>query len=393
MIHEMIKIPLTGLLAVFVLACGARDWVSDPADFDEGAALQGRPPGELGTEAAYTYYATAELLYENGDLEGALEALERALAADRSDPYLAARLAVLLIEAGDYSEARRRIDAVLKRTPKHAATWLALAKLHHAKGEEDKAEVAARRAIRGNPREVEAALWLADIKQKRGQNRYAAELLTQARENNPYSAAVLLALGRVSLDLGQYAEARRHLAAYLMLWPERSDVIAELARAHEAAGEKKEAADLMALALEKAPTNEALRLELIALSLDLGLPLRAERHIRSLPALDEADREGVLIRARLFAMVSLDYEARNLILSQLERQPQDPELRLALAAVEIHLGRLEAADLLLRDDAIPWSREERGCRADLRRAIEKWPSRVPTCGLGVHRAEHRMEAP
>jgi tetratricopeptide (TPR) repeat protein len=345
-------------------------------------ALAGRSESSFGTETAYARYTAAELLYENGDLESALDSLGKALLSDPSDVYLACRMAVLLIEAGEYSRARRRINAVLKADPAYAPGWLALAKLHHARGDDSEAEAAALRAIRVAPDDVEASLWLAEIERRSGQARSAAELLTHAVEAEPYNAEVHLALGRVSLGLKRYAAARRHLTAFLGLRPDRTDVIAELAAAYEAAGDKKEAVNLLELALEKDPTNEPRRLKVIALLLDLGLPERAERHLLSLSALDENDRDGALFRARLFAEAALYYDARELLASQLEHRPADPEIALALAAVETVLGRLEVAAGLL-DDILPleWSPANAACRSAIEAAIAAWPRPLPLCGI------------
>jgi thioredoxin-like negative regulator of GroEL len=372
---------LISAISLIGRGCRHRDWVTDPSRMDDQPSLSLGRSGGLGTEAAYAHYTAAELLYENGDFKGARRELSRALASDDADLYLNTRLALLLIELGEFGDARNYIDRVLESDRRYAFAWLALARLHQAEGADHKAEAAARQAIRIAPDEVEAALWLAEVKRRQGQLLYAAELLTQAEEAEPLSAEVHLALGRVSLSLRRYPEARRHLFAFLKLRPGRSDVIAELARAHEADGRIKEAADLLELALEKDPTNEPLRLRVIDLFFELGAPHRARRHIDSLAALENNDTNSALARARLLSRAALFYEARELVASQLEAHPSDPKLALALSAAEIRLGRLEAAEWLLNHAEVEWSKQDDACRKILEEAVRGWPTAEVRCGL------------
>jgi len=347
----------------------------------------------MGSVSGYENYTLAEILYENGDLHGAIRAIEAARSYDPNDTYLAARLSVMLVEAGEQHRARRLILRVLSRDPMNELAWLALAMWHRQEGEHDKATAAAKRAIRVEPDRVDASLWLADYKRSMGQHAYAAEVLSQTVERQPENAEVQLALGRVRLDLGQPAAARRHFSKFLALNSYRFDVVVDLARAHEKSGDRAGAADFYERALAGDPTNAELRIRLIRILLDLNDMARAERHIHSLPPADTGDVPGVLERARFLARAGDLYGARELLASQLTRNPHDGEVILTLAAVEIRLGRLEAAELLLGEPGIAWSDAERHCRDSLEATLARWPDAEPGCGAAEAPAEtipHRL---
>jgi Tfp pilus assembly protein PilF len=366
-------------LALGTAACRTADWVSDPAAADFGPLMLDRTPEQFGDEAAYAHYTAAELLYDSGDLSGARDELAAALVADDTAVYLMVRLASVLIETGEFRRAEKLIEKALKAEPANGAVWLALARYHMANGAEEKAEAAARQAIRVAPGEVDARLWLAEIKRRSGDVESAVELLTQAIEAAPNSASAHLALGRALVSLGRYAEACRYLGIAVRLQPGRTTAIRELARAARDAGDELGAADLMEFALERDPTDVKLRLELIEQLFALGEPARAERHVLSLPALEGDDPEQALERASLFERAALYYEAREIVQHQFVVHPRNRALRLALAGIEIRLGRLEAAALLLDDPEITWSPVELHCRKDMMAAIQRWPEPSPLC--------------
>lgn len=374
-----ISVALTAVL-LFSGGCRAFGGLPDPSRAEETLRLSGRGSGAMGSVSAYEKYTLAEVLYENGDLNAAIHAVDSALSYDPDDTYLAARLAVMLVEADELHRARRLILRVLSRDPMNELAWLALAMWHRKGGEHDKATAAAKRAIRVDPSSVDASLWLAGYKRSMGQNAYAAEVLSQAAERQPDNAEVQLALGRVRLDLGQPSAARRHFAKFLSLKSYRFDVVVDLARAHEKSGDRAGAADLYEQALAGDPTNDELRIRLIRILLDLNEMARAERHIHSLPPADPGDIPGVLDRARFLARAGDLYGARALLVNQLAEDPRNSEVILFLAAVEIRLGRLEAAELLLGEPGIPWSETERRCRISLQATLTRWPEAEPGCG-------------
>ncbi len=80
--------------------------------------------------------------------------LERALAWDRRDATLHARLGWIYQDGGDYARARAHLEAALQLRPTDAYAWLYLASLADRQGDHARARHALETAVRLNPHDV-----------------------------------------------------------------------------------------------------------------------------------------------------------------------------------------------------------------------------------------------
>ncbi|MCP4603159.1 MAG: tetratricopeptide repeat protein [Proteobacteria bacterium] len=371
--------PTVAVLLMVAVGCRPTGRPLDPSVADEELNLPGEKHKRFGSAVGYEHQIRGDILAERGDFAGALNEFKLALGADPSDFYLRIRLASGLIKLGELSKAHRHIKKVLKWDSTNEYAWLALAEYHLAKNDTDEAYSAARRAMRVEPRSAKAALWLAGVYIDAEDSRRAGEILRRVIEASPSNAEARLKLGEVSLSLGDYLEARRQLAVFAEIRPHRADAIAKLASAYLKTGDPGSGADLLAIAVSKDQSNTKLRIQLIRLLIDLKQKNRAQRHLISLPPLKPDDTDGGLERACLFALADRPYHARELLLSHVGSRPKDTNARLVLAELEIILGRLENAELLLEEQETEWTDEQLNQRKQLQKRLSVWPDGSPPC--------------
>ncbi len=366
---------------IAMLSCAPSGRPLDPSSADKTLGLPGEEYVHFGSATAYEHHIRSGILTERGDLVKAADELNMALAADPADFYLRIRLSLVLIELNKLKTAHRHIKKTLKWDPDNEYAWLALAIFHQARGDIAEAEAAARRAIRVEPRNHEAALWLASVYRNAGDNKRAAEILRHVADAAPKNADAQLELGEASLALGDYFEARRRLAVFTELRPYRADAIAKLASAHLMTDDHRIGANLLTLAVSKDPSNNELRIKLIRLLVDSGLMRRAALHLLSLRPLEPDDLKGGLRRVCLFARVDRPYHARSLLISHVGPRPEDPNARLVLAELEIQLGRLENAELLLKETDKKWTDEQLSHGKKLQNGLLNWPNGSMPCAF------------
>lgn len=338
-----------GLFAMSTMSCRTFSRSLEPRDFlDDEIALPGEAIRHYGNAPAYEQYVQAELLTENGDHQEATRRLAEALADDPVDIYLRTRLALSLIRLHQMDKAKKQIDRALREDPANEYAWLVLAEYYWTLDLKEKAEEAARKAIQVEPDSVYAALWLAGKYRTYGDSRQALELLRRAAQIDPENADVMLALGEMSLNLGDPFDAERYFKHFVELRPYQVEAIAQLALTYLKTGNRQDSIDLLVIAVEKSPSNVALRLKLVELLIESGLMQRAFQEIRSLPPSQPGDIRDVLGRACLLAKADRIYEARNWVNAYLGAFPQETAGRLVLAELEIALGRREQAEILLQ---------------------------------------------
>lgn len=373
-------VALLVLICTTGTACGATGPSLDPDRAEAEVDLPAASGSRYGSYLSYEHAIRAELLWTRGDLEDAAAEFKLALVNDPDDFFLRANLASVLIALGRYDDARRQVRRAIAAEPTAEYAWIALAELHLAEGDRERAVGAARRAIRVEPRRHEAALWLAAQLRQQGENSRAVEIYQRVVTADPANAAAHLGLGEVSLSQGNLEAAQRHLADYLELGYADPAVIAELATVHLEDGNPGRAIGLLELAVSLATKDIALRELLIVLMLDEGLHQRALRHLRSLPRITDGEGEAAIRRACWLMRAGRPYLARDLIVDNFGASPTKSDLRLALAAIEIRLGRIEIAAALLELPCNGCSAAELTGRRALVDDLQRWPAVPKPCG-------------
>ncbi|MFO8073019.1 MAG: tetratricopeptide repeat protein [Polyangia bacterium] len=333
------------------------------------------PGGASGSPLAYEHKLRADLLRLDGELEEAALHYRRALSADPDDFHLRVDLALTLIELERYEQAREEIAAAIESEPAAEYAWIALAELRLARGDVEEAERAALRAMRVEPGSREAELWLARLHLERGERRAAAELYRRAAAADPSCGAAHRGLGRIALQEGDWAAAVRHLRIAVSLEPARGESAAELAEAALKSSDPVAACEVVEAVLaegyEPGASFEELREELVELLIEDGRWDRALRHLRTLPEPPPGDLAAAERRACRLERAGRDWPARERVVEAAGAAPAEARARLRLVEIELRLGRLETARLLL--ERFDWPAAYRYRAGELERALDRWP--------------------
>ncbi|HAA92407.1 MAG: hypothetical protein CMM48_17695 [Rhodospirillaceae bacterium] len=151
------------------------------------------------------------VILQQGDPAGAIESIERSLAADSENPQALDHLATALQELGRFEEAATALEKALEMVPEFAEAWFNLGNARESFGEFSGAIEAYQKAISLEPEFVEAHanLGSAYVEDRRFEDALLA--LEQALTLEPGLAPAWLSKGNALRNLGRTEEA---IAAY-----------------------------------------------------------------------------------------------------------------------------------------------------------------------------------
>lgn len=312
-------------LARFYHARGAPDRADEIMD----AATQADPT------RIQPYLALSSYRSQNGDYEGALAAVERALDVDAKSELARLRKAELLVDQGaregkgeSLSQARVIVDEVIEENPDSAEAFFVRAKLDLANGDLAAAETSLRTVIDARPDSAQAHYLLATTLRAEGDR-------PEAR-----------------------VEAQRALELDASLDPARM----LLARLHSELGEYQAAVDEAHRLLRKTPDSEAMRLLAAQSQVHLGDRSGARQELEAIP-LEERSADVHFALARLDLLDGKARFARDKLLKALEEQPYHPEVLMQYLNAERRLDNTDAA--IERIEAAIAERPEDGALARL----------------------------
>lgn len=143
----------------------------------EGAIELQRKATEYPPLDAVSFTNLGDMLYESGDLDGALNALYTAAKISPRQPEMEATVVKALILKGDLPEAGRAVEQM----PPGAARQQALALFHYAAGNTDESDRALQ-ALADQARSVKSRIWLAEALAFRGETDQAMDAIDSAYE-------------------------------------------------------------------------------------------------------------------------------------------------------------------------------------------------------------------
>lgn len=173
----------------------------------------------------------AQLLRRLGRDDAALDAFQRAIALDPKNARLHFQLANLHQQRGDRAAAIENFTKALALKPDYSAAAVNLGAALQEDGHMAEAEAAHRRALALEPKSVEAMRNLAGMLQKRGKRAEALELWRQAAELDPRHAETLAALAGLLAEMGRLEEACRRFEQAVALEPNNAVILSGLAYA------------------------------------------------------------------------------------------------------------------------------------------------------------------
>jgi len=241
------------------------------------------PPGLEDRAAAYHAFILGRSLESAGDVDGAVEALERAAALDPGASDIWSELAGLYARNNRADEAIAAAEEALARAPDNAEAHRILGLVY-----------AARVGARNGASEEDVTRALDHL--QRGRNPEAPDF------------GLYLTLGRLLLTTGETGEAIEVLDEVLDYEPQFTEAIVLLAQAHETNGDLAAAAAAYERAVQFSPRRANYRRQLAGVLLDAGEVERARGVLRDLVGMNADDASGWYSLAEVEFELN-DYEA------------------------------------------------------------------------------------
>lgn len=289
----------------------------------------------------------ASILEEEGDDDGAMRSLQRAIECEPRQPEAYYQLASLLEQNGAQQRAEAIYHDVLEELPRQSRAHRELARLSMERGDGDEAARQLSALLILEPWRSEAVLQLATLSFSRGDTTSARSLLQTVVRRSPSDDEARRLLVRVLLAAGDTAEAARHLDA-LRLDPNDVVQMTELARLYLRARRYERAEGEARRVLEIDASQPVARYVLVAALRGLGRVNEARRRAEATPTgssgADPVFREAGLA---LWEAGRID-EARVLLERLLAARPSSPRSREALARLLESQGQRDQAESVLR---------------------------------------------
>ena len=152
---------------------------------------------------------------EAGDFRGAHDLLQRALAQAPGDPLILGAIGAVLRKEDRLEEALAVLDRVVAAEPRHAAAWLERGYTLDDMRQDREAAESYARAVALDPQMAPALGKLADKAAQRGEAETARGYAARALAVNPREAPAVFALASMEIEAGQPAQAEARLKSLL----------------------------------------------------------------------------------------------------------------------------------------------------------------------------------
>jgi len=191
---------------------------------------------EASPESAFARTDLGLVLAERGDVGGAIEQYERAIAIEPSSARAHNNLGVAYEKVGRIDLAIRHLLAATRGEPPYSKAWVNLGNLYVHQGRLDDAIAAYRTAVQLKPESVEYRVSLGNALARKGDEAGALAEYRAALAADPSSPDAHLALGIAAGRQGRLDEAIAHLETAARLAPTDEVVRHNLAHAYRLKG-------------------------------------------------------------------------------------------------------------------------------------------------------------
>lgn len=299
---------------------------------------------ELGPEEPEPHFLLGSAAYRLGDVEGAVTAMRTASSLDSLNVHYAETLGSVLEAENRPREAIEVFEGVRRNFPYISHILTRLGRLYLRVNDPDTAIERFETAAEEDPGTLGLMSQLGAAYDLIGDTDRAVEAYRQAIEQNPNDLTTRRRLVDALVVSGRLSEGLREVKTLRYMNPDDTDVVRRLSTIAYGVGDFEEALSALAFLDERD-----------AMTADLHT-MRAEIHARmgnDALAAESAERaleDGgpATVRAQLFlarmAMRAGDLEgAEDRLQGALERDPENPDLRFALALLYTDSGRFEEA--------------------------------------------------
>jgi tetratricopeptide (TPR) repeat protein len=233
--------------------------------------------------------------YESaGETQSAIDAYQKAIAADPINPDRYLDCTRLLIDLDRYSEATTIIERGIPVVPDDYPLTIRLGAIAMMQGNREKAREAYRKAIAEHPALALGHVALAQTYMKEGNDQEALKILTEARSIVPRDFALEYVFGLVSLQLGQQQQALEALKSAEELGPTVVEPHYQLGLLYMKLQQWKGAREEFEQVLKLDPRNAATYYQLSRTYQRLGETAKAQEMAKQASLLTKTQREDAI---------------------------------------------------------------------------------------------------
>lgn len=280
----------------------------------------------------------AAALRLGGDREGALTAIDLAVALAPEDADLHLERAGLLLQERQLDDAQAALARAIGLDPNQFPAYIVQAQLALGRGDLDEAERIARTAARIGPDHPQVAAIDGMLALRRGDPDRALSILTQASERAPDEPQLRNALGFAYLAKGHFAFAEQAFRTLLDKDPESAPLRALVADIVRRQGRAGEAVDELAPLLDQPDVSPALQRLAGEMELEAGRAAQALPRLRSALLAEPGDRRTLTAILQAWRQLDDQSDARATLDALLGEHPQLAALWLARLAIEAYPG-------------------------------------------------------
>lgn len=282
---------------------------------------------------AHRWHALA--LQQQGQLQLAVESLQRALALAPEDADLHLQNAGLLLALRQFDDAGAALERTTGLNPNELSAYLMQAHLALSRNDVDEADRQARLASRLDAGHPEVSALAGMVALRRGALDEALAQLTTATRALPDDPRILYALGFAYLRKDMLAFAEQAFRRVLALNPQMTSLHGLLVQLALRQDNPSAASEIIEQSLAQ-PGQDTLPMRRLAaqLALQTGQPLQALEHLRPLLAAHADDRPLLQMLLVAWQRLGREEEARAELDGALEAHAQLHDLWLARLAVE-----------------------------------------------------------
>ncbi len=211
---------------------------------------------------AYYNYMLAQFSLGNGDIEGAIDYYDRALAHDPDSTVLNAEIAHLYVRRRENARAIRHLEKALMIDPEYHKGLILLGELYASSNLSFKAIEVLEKSIKIKPENQRGYLALATVYLNRDDHDNAIATFNRYLKIKPDSVLSYYYLGRIEAERENLTKAREHYKKALEINPGFSAVYMELAQIYEAEGEFDKAVEIYDNILKISPNDIQSRLRI-----------------------------------------------------------------------------------------------------------------------------------
>ncbi len=278
-----------------------------------------------------------------GDVGRAERHAERAVELDPTRPGVFRHLAVAYMVVGRLRQALGAWEQVRLRNPDHPELDLGRARVWSQMGRPGRARRAFQRATSG-PFAAEAWHGLGELEFEAGRPVVAAEHFTRCLTLETDHEEARLRLAECRFEGGELAAVEELLEPLLAQWPPSAEVAGLATRLRLARGERRSAFALLRRLLRTDGGQGSAAIVAAGILLELQRPRLAVRLLGRQRRRGGLSVPAVRLLARGLARTGRARRATSLLAATVVARPEERELHLDLAAVQVARGRVVAAE-------------------------------------------------